>query len=145
MISVHAYVLGVFVLNTNPNDFIHIIPVINQVLQGIIFSPPGLLPLVHDFLRYHVKSSSCDSALDQSRGRKPGENDGGWCGAMLDGLEEMESLLEQRRVIGNLVTADHSHCELENDFVDADKGIRHVRRGHCQLFQSSICVLNEVG
>lgn len=128
---------------THANDLPNVIALVNHKLQCVIISLSRPLSLVDYALENHVKIPASINSFELRGRREPWENDSGRCATLPNYLKESERFSQQNRIVGNLVTPHGSHGQLEDDLVDALKGIRNPARRGCYQFKPCLGICDE--
>ena len=111
--------------DTYADDLHNVIALINHKLQCIILPFPRPFPLINYLLKDHVQSSAGNSSFELCQCREPRKYYPSWCCTVLYSFKETERLSQQCRVVCNLVAANCSHGQLEDDLVNTVKGVRN--------------------
>nr|POE87459.1 hypothetical protein CFP56_30048 [Quercus suber] len=128
---------------TYRDDAADVVPLVHQVLQRIVLPSAFLGPRVHHVLEHHVQLVAGVHALELGGDGHPGVHDGEGGAGLLDDLVQLQALLEQRGVVGDLVGGDGAHGELKHHAVDAVEGIGDAVLG--QIIEVRARVLEQGG
>ena len=129
---------------TNLNNPFYAVVLIDEILQRIIASPPGFLPLGHDSIENHIKPTPSNRALDDCERRKSREHDGRGSSALLYGLVQAESLFQEHWIISDIIAANDTHGQLIYNPENSMEGVRDPRRVIFQRSQILLHILHEL-
>ena len=117
---------------------------IQECLQRIVLPSAGALPVLYDLVERHIDLATSPQTFQSADGRHARIHDDGWSRRGLHHLVLMQYPLQGVLVFRKFLAGNSTHRELENNPINAVKGVRETSRIFRQLVEFVAGILDKI-